>query len=481
MSFPVILVDSTNGAASDTACSGAGPSTAKTGTSASSTSTTNIDITDTVDLSGVSTAGDAVIYFADTTAGHRRFARITNVTGGPSGSTWHITLDSNSPVTTSVGPFSWAIGGTRATVCGTVSTILWANNGAAGDMKPGWKLQMQSGHSEPTSATFRIRCAGDTTTGPIIFQGAAGTMPEIQVNVADYACEIIGNYVQLTNFAVKRTGNCTYGIVMNTTSIYCRLDGMKVWGSSSFTNDGIYCGAINNAEVVNCSVANTGANGISVNGDSPGVRILCNYVNAPGTNGIRIVNGGGTIQGNIIQGAVAGDGIHVEVSSSGFRAWHIIGNTINGSSGDGIEFTAAADSTTCSMIVNNILSNNGAYGLNYSAGGATDAYLLAGCLVVFGNQTYLNTTRAYHSATAAYDYNTCPWASGDNNLNPTYTNTAGNDYSIGTNLASKGYPVGGTLAVGTTSSTYSYVDPGAAQRVPPVSSGPGSMTPFPGG
>lgn len=56
-------------------------------------------------------------------------------------------------------------------------------------------------------------------------------------------------------------------------------------------------------------------------------------------------------------------------------------------------------------------------------------------------------------------------------LDPVFTSPAGEDFSIGTNLAAKGRPVGGTLTIGF-SSTNSYNDIGAAQRQEPAGGGP---------
>lgn len=108
-----------------------------------------------------------------------------------------------------------------------------------------------------------------------------------------------------------------------------------------------------------------------------------------------------------------------------------------------------------SEIKNNQISNNGALGLNFSGSGITNLILQSLFVRIRNNNIYNNTSGAITSG-ITIDENTTT-------LNPTYTSAAGNDYSIGTNTEAKGYPLGGTLPVGR-SSTYSYVDPGAAQR-----------------
>ncbi len=173
MAFPVVKVDSTAGGASDTACSGAGPSTALTGTAgATDGAGTTVTLDSGTVLTGVDTTGLHVIYLADTTAGHRRFSRITG-TAGSGGATPTVTVAD--AYTINLTGKSWAIGGTRATVAGAVSLLLFDNNSAAGDAMPGWVVEMQSGHAETgLTATINLRRAGDTTSGPIILRGLPG-------------------------------------------------------------------------------------------------------------------------------------------------------------------------------------------------------------------------------------------------------------------------------------------------------------------
>ncbi len=172
--------------------------------------------------------------------------------------------------------------------------------------------------------------------------------------------------------------------------------------------------------------------------------------------------------------ACGASGINCGSWGAGTRGMFIINNTFDSNTSDGIKVTAApADGLV--VILNNIFSNNGSYGLEFSNAGATDN-AIAVRVHVQGNQTYLNTTNAYKSITAGYAYNACPWASGDTGLNPTYATASSGNFMIGTNLKAQGYPLGGTLAVGTGSSTYSYIDPGAAQRQ--ESSSGGMMSPI---
>jgi hypothetical protein len=61
VAFPVIQIDSTNGSKSDTACSGAGPSTAVTGTNGDVSGTT-CTLNETKDFTGAADDGSDVLY-----------------------------------------------------------------------------------------------------------------------------------------------------------------------------------------------------------------------------------------------------------------------------------------------------------------------------------------------------------------------------------------------------------------------------------
>ncbi len=476
MAFPVISILNSSG--SDTAASGAGPATAKTGTAATSTSTTNIDITDTVDLSGVSTAGDAVIYWIDTTAGHRRFARITNVTGGPSGSTWHITLDANSPVTSGVGPISWAIGGVRASLTSATSILLVSNNSAAGDAMPGWVIEFQSGHVESATSTIDTRRPGDTTTGPIIIRGAAGaaTRPLVTNNQNANCFVIRGINQQFRAFEVQNT-NATKTVSnafinTNATSSGILVEDIKCKDSTNkffqfYSENGGQGGRI-----ISCEIGNTAGSAIiGTTGSIGGLQVLNNWIYNCGSHAVNFASGtyfSCTVRGNIIYNTTGSGILYANTRTDSLGGCTIEENTIDLSSSDNIQVTQAAVSLSNLEIINNCLTNSsGGYGLNFNNASLTDAYIQGNAPTIKGNNTFNNSSGAYHSNTAAYTASNCPWASGDPGLNPTYNAASTGDFTItNASLKAQAYPLGGTLHVGTGSTTYSYPTPGAAQPNP---------------
>ncbi len=463
--FPVVLVNSATG--SDTAASGAGPATALTGTAAVSTGTTVVLDAGT-DLSGVATDGSHVLYFADATAGNRNFTAI-NGSSGSGGATPTVTVEQTLASTTK----AWAIGGKRASVFSGTSVKLFENNGGSGDAMPGWIVEMQSAHSESISAAANLRRAG-TTAGRITLRGTsgAGTLPKIILSGNSGTLVIRDVLHTLQDFELQsQTAAATTAISDAAGSNI--IQGIKLSRTASNTFvTGVSCLAGN--KVISCEVTRCSTAGIVV-GDTNLVQNCwvhdCSGIGLSlGTSslGVRII-------GNIVANS-GGDGINSGFTGNSNRSLVIIGNTVDSNTGDGLEISGTLDVGFGNIIIlNNIFSNNGGYGLKMSAAGHTSVALLADGFSVLGNDTYLNTSGAYFDASGAYSNSACPWASGDPGLNPTYTSAAGGDYSIGTNLAAQGFPLGGTLHIGTGSSTYSYIDIGAAQRQATSGGGGGSV------
>lgn len=171
MALPIILIDSNSG--SDSLASGAGPSTAITGTAAS-TSGDGLTVTldSGTDLTNVLTDGSHVIYLVDSTAGARNFGKITGKAGSGGATP---TVDVSDAFGLSLSGLSWAIGGLRQYTRSSSSYKLFNNNDGGGDAMPGWTIMMLSGHSESINVSgqqgFDIKRSGNNTDGPITFCG----------------------------------------------------------------------------------------------------------------------------------------------------------------------------------------------------------------------------------------------------------------------------------------------------------------------
>lgn len=170
--YPLILVDA---AGSDSNASGAGPSTALTGTAASTntgTGATQVVTLDAgTDLTNVATDGSHIIYLADTAAGGRNFAAI-NAKAGSGGATPTVTVEQ--AFTASLSSKSWAIGGKRFSLNSTTTRKLFENNSSTGDMVGGWRVRLASGYTETLTSLLRWRIEGNATAGSILMEGTPG-------------------------------------------------------------------------------------------------------------------------------------------------------------------------------------------------------------------------------------------------------------------------------------------------------------------
>lgn len=467
MALPVILIDSTTG--SDTQASGAGPSTALFGTTDASTdgAGTTVTLTSGTVLTSVATDGSHVIFLNDSTAGARNFGKIT-ATAGSGGATPTVTVANAFGL--SLSGKSWAIGGKRATIAGTTSAKFYSNNSAAGDAQPGWTLEMQSGHSETIAATQTIRRAGDLTTGAFTIQGKSGaaTRPLLTFSNNGNAFSTAANYVVYMDFELRNTNatkTASIGIQFGSLGGLARVQNVKISHATNNFWKGI--AVYTNSPIIDCEIGYCANFGV----DCPvaGAHLIINcWIHDCTSHGINTVSGsyGSSVYfcGNLLT-ANGGCGIlHQDTgaSSANYQPAYIYGNTCDSNTSDGIKITAGSTGRPFGggVLSNNILSNNGGYGVNLS-GSPADALLYAQGFSMRGNAFYNNVSGDTNPASLPLTN-----LASTSGTNPAYTagTTGGADYSIGTALKGLGYPLGGTLTIGTTSNTKSYVDPGVAQR-----------------
>jgi hypothetical protein len=452
VAFPVILIDSATG--SDTAASGAGPAAAVTGTSAAHTAgvaSTTITLTNSPNLSGVATDGSAAIFLNIATAGTRNFSRITAVDNVGK----KVTVEDSFTIATA-SAVTYAIGGRRVSLGSATSSKLWNNNGAAGDAKGGWVIEMQSGHAETFAARVNWYSAGDFTNGCIILRGILGAAvrPTLTFNAADWVTR--GKYNWFVNFNVVGTAGAT--LFIQDVGLNNRYEGLKISGFSGTLIDGSAAGGLYLSQIVGCELVG-GSVGIRCTQD---LHIIGNYIHGQTSHGITSPNSsltGLTIYGNEIAGC-GGDGINLTQSRADqFGGVLVSQNTVTGCTGNGFTYVGDFDSMSALTLLNNIFSNNGAYGINFSA--LTAGKVLSRSGIVKNNNCYLNTSGACNLSGVL-----------ENNLglDPQYTNAAAGDVSIGTNLKAQGYP---SRVGGPTGATPTYIDLGAAQRQEPAGGGGG--------
>lgn len=450
MPFPIILVDSTDGAASDSAASGAGPTTALTGTSASYAAAV-VTLDGTPDLSGVVDTGAHVLYLVTSTG--VRFFKITAVDNGAD----TVTV-TPSPAGTASG-LSWAIGGVRATIAGTESKALFDRGGAAGDALPGWTVQMQSGHAETIAATFDLRTSGDVTDGPVTLRGedGASAMPCLTFSNNGNAFVVRANYIVFHEFemrnsnatktASKAFSHATNGFSVSKLRINHQTD--KFW-------TGVVVGNSTKSPIptiTECEIAYCASDAVTLVYTAT---IFDNFIHHNGGRGVVLPvssNHPAFLLNNIISDN-SSDGIYWNPGET-TRGGVIVNNTVVGNSGDGLQI--ANTSISGVLIANNIFASNTGYGVSLTI---TAVSALARNWVFVGNNFYSNTSGPYTPVDLG--------SLNESTADPQFTDSANGDYSIGTNLKAKGHPEGGTRYVGKYSTTYSYIDPGAAQRQEPA-------------
>lgn len=381
------------------------------------------------------------------------------------------TLSTSQGVNTGTTDTAWAIGGKRATIGGANSVKLIENNSGNGDAMPGWITEMKSGHSETIAATINCRRSGDTTSGPIVLRGvaAAATLPLLTFSNNGDAIVPRANYWQFQNFEFQNTNATktasraianlgTNGILIRRVKVSHSTN--KFWRGIDF-----YANTGGTATVVDCEVGYCASIGILGSKNDAanigGVKIIGCYIHDCGGGGIQFTNVAWfscSVINNIIYNNT-GIGLSYDNSrTDALAGLSVVGNTISSNTSDGFRIvTANAAMIENTPIINNIFSSNGGYGINFNSGTFTDVFLTASNLLILGNNFYNNTSGKYNPSTISISLF-------ETTTDPAFSNASGGDFSIGTNLKAKGYPLAGTQYVGTTSITYSYVDPGAAQR-----------------
>jgi hypothetical protein len=185
-----------------------------------------------------------------------------------------------------------------------------------------------------------------------------------------------------------------------------------------------------------------------------GVGLLCSnsggpyvgcYVDGVRGDGFRAVSINSFV--NCIARNCGRDGFRINAAGGAAAGGAVVNCTANNNTGSGIKIMTNILSMSYS-IYNCIFSNNGAYGIDFADG--TTALNDRRKRFVDYNCLYNNTSGARNGVSAG---------SNDVTTNPTFTDAAGENYSVGTNMKALGFPG----AIRGSSST-GYVDLGAVQR-----------------
>lgn len=461
MAYPTIFIDSTDGVASDSAASGAGPATAITGTAATSdVAGTTVTLDGSPDLSGVATDGSHALYLHETTAGRRCFAKITAVDNGAKTVTVSPAVRASIPGGDSI---DWAIGGVRATLAGSQSIKLVDNNTGNGDAMPGWVIQLQDGHSETAGSAINIYRAGDNTSGAITLRGESGaaTLPLITFThdgngILPRAGVWVFQDFELRNSNGSKTNSTglsvdsgVYGLtfkrikISHATNYFFRCYGEGTGGA--------------NHVIEMCDFGFAADVAIRLQSNGAGNHVHDCDIHDCGSHGILRTSSGDA--GLEIHGCIfdsnGGDGINVE-SFGGSEMGHGISHcTFYNNTSDGIQI-AGTDLRALNIIIENcIFKSNGGYGLSFSSS-PSEGQFSGARTVIRNNDFHGNTSGKYNPSTAVGAI-----SESESTSDPTFVDAANRNFAIGTNLKELGNPAAN---IGSTGSTRSYVDIGVAQR-----------------
>lgn len=404
-----ILFNSSTG--SDTAASGLGPATAVTGSGASTTSASAV-------VTGIDTTGVSAghLLWVQSTSG-RQFSIIATVDSGT-----QVTCDDVFANTEA--SRTWAIGGKRATLAGSLRII---DSGGASDAKGGWTLEFPSGHAETFSSQIVIRAGGSTTEGAVVIRGEANAaVKPIFTQSSNTTFFLVNaNHIAIKDLEFRNTHptkTISIAVFINSDTLQgILLSGLVI----NHVTDKYWKGVRlqgRSVRVFRCSIGSCVNVGIE-QAAGGGFEVLENTIFGCGSHGIHTGGGytiGFSIRRNIIRGNT-GDGINFRGTNNESRDHCTIdGNVIYDNGESGIEIATAT--VALPTIVNNIITENGDYGIKSSVGAAIDDALSQ---IVDHNAYHANTsgmTSGVSTEANAIELTADPFvnaAAGDFNINDT--------------------------------------------------------------
>lgn len=468
MAFPIIKIDSNDGAASDSACSGAGPATALTGTCHNNNGADGAVLTVSGSLTGVVDTGAHAIYVE--TASGRRFARITNISGS------QVTTANAFPAIPSGTPVNYAIGGVRASLAGTNSRLLMEQAAsAAGDASAGWVIEMQSGHTETIATTVNVRVANSTTDGVLTIRGTGATKPVLTFTNTDEGFENFSGsptfaYLELVNTNATKTSSVG---ILNSVALLLNepiwLVDLEISNDTHYFASAIAAGSSSSTHMVGIGlhIANCTNDGIDLNGGSNptcSISLYGCHVHDCGGHGVSLAAQTTTLNSCWYRCIFANNGDcgaylnHSADSTTAGFGIQIVNCTFDNNTNAGLDMQRQRAATFC-KVINCQFTNNGTYGCDLPSTATSANYVrLAGQLFItcnfYGNGTAPTPVSGLESSIVAVDCTT---------LDPQYVNAASGNYSLGNaTLIGGGYP-GGVLPG---SATPSFSNVGASQQDP---------------
>lgn len=398
-----------------------------------------VTLTAGTDLSGVVTTAGATqssIYLAQATNTNQKIFWIT-ATAGSGGATPTVTV---SVAPTGVTGSNWAIGGRFV-----LTPASWEAAVRAGD-----EVVINNSPATATADLLTTRVAGNNTDGFIKVRGKSGSRPVLTVSNTTQVIEQ-GAFVSwmFSNLELVQQGASGNVITQNSNASNCHYYNLKISDGGGI---GIQAEA-GNTRFMASEITNV--TGIAYFcGNSAAIILHGNYIHDCSSESTQFSGTTTTLFAtNNILDTNAGRGFYISGTPSAPIVVCLYGNTVYGCGNSGYESNDADISAT---MLNNIFSENGnaagEYNVEYATGTAERLGFHAWNVFHHsgggGGANLLNLT--VNSQVASSEFTT----------DPSFTNAAGGDFSIGSSSPAKatGYP--GVFLGGSTG----YLDIGAVQR-----------------
>lgn len=357
---------------SNTAASGAGPSTAVTGTSAchnnNTAGSTTWTLTNTPDLSGVA-AGDVI--WVNTASGNPHLYRISSVDDGADTVT---VVETDAPAVASGSAVNYAIGGKRQTFENDTSQYDWEDWGR------GWRIELDDGQSisaaiTPSAGRHTSTAAADPKLEVVASASASGTPVITQTADADIFVGIEDGWISLvgigTAFSTSRARRAWNPGVVNTCfeARSCDFDG------TNSTVDGIDQSGSATAQpvtLIDCDIHDWGGDGIQHNSRGDIFVMGCKIHDNGGDGfGVGSTTGSGsscqTFLNNVFWGNTGHDIDLANQAAFQGRMFNIIGNTFFSTTDDAIGTTAGTPLVGTVNVFNNTFVDSGGYAIGTEA------------------------------------------------------------------------------------------------------------------
>ena len=449
MPEPKILFNASTG--SDTAASGAGPTTALTGTGASLAASTSVNlIADNPDLSGVATDGSACLWVS--TSSGRQFAKITGVNN-----TTKVVTVALAYGVTETGR-TWAIGGKRATLDAASSrTLFGATSGTihTAGWQAGWEAILETNQTITSTLIFsgpnipgfvNLRSNVDGTTRTITCSANASAINWV-ISGWVAMCEVRDVKIQNSN-ATKTSANAVIlsgsGSSRNMLFRRCVLGDPTNTIQQAISPSGVSA----SCNFIDCTIQNCA--GIAIDSSSSVTMYGCLVRNNVGTVAVRVNSAPISVHNSLFHN---NSGDHIQINLTNFAGLAIVADsTFDGAGSDSISNELGSGGLNGFHIINCNFTTGGGFGVR----GALVSEL-PNCSAVncnFGSGSDANTLGTISGTLYERD-NIAAEGS--------YVNKAGRNYSPGPNLKAKGYPLSpATLGAGQSVATSS-IDIGAIQ------------------